>query len=65
MNLSLLKQRLLALANKGLPARQFRRLAFLDFLRGSAVGEKVPDRLSAYLVEMSRAAPDAVLGDLE
>lgn len=65
MNLNFLKQRLLALANKGLPARQFRRLAFLDFLRGSAVGEKVPDRLSAYLIQMSRATPDAVLSDLE
>ncbi|MEO6984374.1 MAG: magnesium-translocating P-type ATPase [Paralcaligenes sp.] len=64
MNLNFLRQRLLALANKGMPARQFRRLAFLDFLRGSAVGEEVPDRLSTYLVEMSRATSDAVLSDL-
>ena len=59
-----IKLRLLAFVNKGLPARQFRRRAFLDLLRGSAVGQKVSERLSGYLLDVSRAMPDAVLRDL-
>ncbi|MBM3115014.1 magnesium-translocating P-type ATPase [Jeongeupia naejangsanensis] len=56
-----LKLRALAFLQKGLSARQLRRLALLDVLRGQAVGQSVSSQLSERLIALSHLVPAAAL----
>ncbi|PJI50625.1 MAG: magnesium-translocating P-type ATPase [Pseudomonas sp.] len=65
MRLDLIRTHLLEFINKGFPARQLRRLAARDLLRGSAAGRKAPNALTSVLLEWSALEPASVLERLE
>ncbi|QJP08573.1 magnesium-translocating P-type ATPase [Pseudomonas multiresinivorans] len=65
MRLDLIRTHLLEFINKGFPARQLRRLAARDLLRGSAVGRQAPNALAATLLEWSALESASVLERLE
>ncbi|MEE9928182.1 magnesium-translocating P-type ATPase [Microvirgula aerodenitrificans] len=61
MRFEIMKKGLLTFLQKGLSARQFRRLAILDLLRGAAAGKEVPHRLAGRLEALARLVPSAVV----
>ncbi|MFV3369366.1 magnesium-translocating P-type ATPase [Pseudomonas sp. NY15435] len=65
MRLDLIRTHLLEFINKGFPARQLRRLAARDLLRGAAAGRLAPNALTAALLEWSALEPASVLDRLE
>ncbi|WP_425327823.1 magnesium-translocating P-type ATPase [Pseudomonas nitroreducens] len=65
MRLDLIRTHLLEFINKGFPARQLRRLAARDLLRGSAVGRQAPNALASTLLEWSALESASVLERLE
>ncbi|WP_447749213.1 magnesium-translocating P-type ATPase [Pseudomonas nicosulfuronedens] len=65
MRLDLIRTHLLEFINKGFPARQLRRLAARDLLRGSAAGRKAPNALTSVLLEWSALESASVLERLE
>lgn len=65
MRLDLIRTHLLEFINKGFPARQLRRLAARDLLRGSAAGKPAPNALTSALLEWSALEPASVLERLE
>lgn len=64
MRLDLIRTHLLEFINKGFPARQLRRLAARDLLRGSAAGRHAPPPLAGALLEWSVLEPQAALDRL-
>ncbi|KAF0813605.1 Magnesium-transporting ATPase, P-type 1 [Andreprevotia sp. IGB-42] len=64
MRFEVFKKGLLTFMQKGLSARQFRRLALLDLLRGEAVGKEMPQQLAERMVALAQLAPDAALQQL-
>ena len=65
MRLDLIRTHLLEFINKGFPARQLRRLAARDLLRGAAVGRQASNALTASLLEWSALESASVLERLE
>lgn len=65
MRLDLIRTHLLEFINKGFPARQLRRLAARDLLRGSAVGRQASNALTSSLLEWSALESASVLERLE
>ncbi|QRY78217.1 magnesium-translocating P-type ATPase [Pseudomonas sp. PDNC002] len=65
MRLDIIRTHLLEFINKGFPARQLRRLASRDLLRGSAAGRQAPAQLTSALLEWSALESSAVLERLE
>lgn len=65
MRLDLIRTHLLEFINKGFPARQLRRLAARDLLRGAAVGRQASNALTSSLLEWSALESASVLERLE
>ncbi|MBB4864201.1 Mg2+-importing ATPase [Pseudomonas nitritireducens] len=65
MRLDFVRAHLLEFINKGFPARQLRRLASRDLLRGSAAGRQAAPALTSALLEWSALEPAVVLERLE
>ena len=60
MHFEQIRTHLLEFLNKGLPARQLRRLVLLDLLRGSAAGRQAPAQLAQGMLEWSVLEPQAL-----